>query len=180
MSSPEEAAAALQVAPPRGMVEKMSELRQILGDEPKEFDLLQLLQRCNGDVNATADVFFSGSIPPAQVATPVQTAPPSLVQVTCPDGHGPGDHINVSTPAGLVRATIPNGVGPGANFLVPLPTCGARPVQQPQIIHVVGSPFGVPYGRPYGCYGRPYGYDPVLGFGAGMLGGMLIADALFW
>ena len=41
---------------------------------------------------------------------------------------------------------------------------------------------GYPYA--YGSFGRyygpRYGYDPVVGMGVGFLGGMLVADALFW
>ena len=66
--------------------------------------------------------------------------------------------------------------------------------QPPQVVHVVDSPYG-PYGGyyhrtsggypyAYGSFGRyygpRYGYDPVVGMGVGFLGGMLVADALFW
>ena len=56
--------------------------------------------------------------------------------------------------------------------------------QQPQVIIQQQPVYVHPpaYGRPYGYgYGRPYGYyDPYLASGVGLLGGLLIADALFW
>lgn len=211
------------------IIQKMTALRAVVGTEPKEYDLINLIQRCNGDVALAADTFFQGGIhsePAAPAAGPqpttgVPVARPmedqarqqqqNLVQVACPDGVRSGDQINVTTPTGVVRVTIPDGIAPGQQFLVrapsqpPPPTAYAQPVgapgggapaqypgqaqlpqqtqpnvvyqqQQPQVVHVVGSPYYGGYG--YGGYG--YGYDPFLGMGMGMLGGMMIADAMWW
>lgn len=206
------------------IIQKMTALRQVVGTEPKEYDLINLLQRCRGDVALAVDTFFEGggvhatpSNSPASAQQPTTGVPvarpteqqqqPALVQVACPDGMRAGEQINVTTPTGVVRVTIPEGIEPGKQFLVrapsepPPPTAYAQPVnahasypgqaqlpqhqhqraqssaaypqQQPQVIHVVGSPY-------YGGYGYGYGYDPFLGMGMGMLGGMMIADAMWW
>jgi hypothetical protein len=201
----------------------MTALRELLGPDPREGDLLELLQRSNMDVNAAADTYFLGghaegvpvarpvSKPQATVAAPPPPPPLDLFQVQCPAGKYAGDEITVSTPSGRrCRVTVPNGVAPGTTFLVRLPADGASSIangasssrlsnvvyvrQPPQVVHVVDSPYG-PYGGyyhrtsggypyAYGSFGRyygpRYGYDPVVGMGVGFLGGMLVADALFW
>ena len=205
--------------PTRDTTLAMTTLRELLGPDPREGDLLELLQRSNMDVNAAADSFFSAgghaggvpvarpvSKPQATVAAPPPPPPLDLFQVECPAGKYAGDEITVSTPSGRrCRVTVPNGASPRTTFLVRLPADGASSLangasssrlsnvvyvqQQPQVFHVVDSPYG-PYGGYYGpdyaygsygrYYGPRYGYDPVVGMGVGFLGGMLVADALFW
>ena len=189
------------------LVADLSALRLIVGTEPKEQDLVNLLHRCKGDVNAAANVFFDGG---ANVVDGMPIAQPSqqqtsVVSVTCPAGVTEGSEIQVQTEAGLMRVTVPKGVTPGTAFLirlpsqVSLPNAGvAQPVggggqaaagypgqgmqpnvqyhqQQPQVVVVQGAPYG--YG--YGGYGYG-GMGPGMGMGMGFLGGMLIADAMYW
>jgi len=171
----------------------MTALRELLGPDPPEGVLLELLQRSNMDVNAAADTYFLGghaegvpvarpvSKPQATVAAPPPPPPLDLFQVQCPAGKYVGDEITVSTPSGrrcCSRHRLSNVV---------------YVRQPPQVVHVVDSPYG-PYGGyyfrsggypyAYGSFGRyygpRYGYDPVVGMGVGFLGGMLVADALFW
>lgn len=209
------------------LTEALTSLRKIVGNEPKEQDLIALLQRCNMDANAAANAYFDGGvagpdpfpsmIQGVPVAEPVQ-APSPVVAVTCPPGVGAGDDLQVQTEAGLLKVQVPAGVTAGAQFLVRLPG-GARPpaapaiaapgfqgcysgamqppqqpqqqgayggaypgaaqmpprvmVQQQPAVHVVhASPY-------YGGYGYGYG-DPFLAGTMGFMGGMLIADAMFW
>ena len=206
------------------MIDELNTLRKLVGNEPREIDLVHLLERHRGDVNAAANEFFDGGAPrPGQpvaqrmpvaqqlpIAQPVpqqqlpvaQPAPSNdLISVSCPAGVSVGDEIQVSTPAGLMlRVKIPAGVSPGTSFLVRTPPSSPAvavaqplgggapssgypgqaqtmaqpppmPPPPPQTIIVHSSPY-------YGGYG--YGYDPFLGVGMGMLGGVLIADALWW
>lgn len=51
---------------------------------------------------------------PAQQQTPTG----SLLTVTCPQGAGPGQAIQVQGPGGLINVTIPPGVQPGQQFQV--------------------------------------------------------------
>ena len=142
--------------------------------------------------------------PPPQQGVPV--APPpgddGMVQVQVPAGCVPGTTLQVQTPHGLMQCRIPDGAG--ESFLMrtrPAGTGGTPSAQgvypgnqvsstaypglhsQPQVV-VQQAPHTVvvqssPYYGGYGGYGG-YGY----GYGGGMLmpmlGGMLIADALFW
>jgi hypothetical protein len=214
----------------KDVIADLTALRGIVGPEPKEFDLVQLLNAHGGDVNAAANAFFEGGIPPdgptqhagnpaVPVARPVARPADqqhNIISVTCPPGVNEGDEIQVTTPAGLMRVRVPNGVQKGGTFLIRLPTqapvaqavpsTGApihgqpvggpshgypgqaqaaslsqQPVvqqqqQQPQVIVVQGSPYYGGYG--YGGYG--YGYDPFFPMMGGMMGGMLLADAMFW
>ena len=146
------------------------------------------------------------SRPAMPVAQPVAQPPPgNVVQVVCPAGVRAGESLQVSTESGLLRVTVPDGIVEGAAFLVRCPPAGAGSFnaphrghaqqqqqqyhgypgqaqqpqivvqQQPQTVHVVHSS---PY---YGGYGYGYGYgDPFLAGSMGFLGGMLIADAMFW
>ena len=124
------------------------------------------------------------------------------MRVTVPAGSRGGDELQVETASGPMRVTIPPSLTPGDAFLVrPPPTNSqsipvARPigrarskrarlghqpnvtyVQQQQPIYVQRPPV---YHSPR-YYNRGYGYgDPLLAGGMGFLGGMLIADALFW
>ena len=201
-------------------LEKLTSLRAIVGEEAREQDLIALLARHNGDVEAAANTFFDhgidGTAPAA--AAPVQGTPPivarpvapsqapapvapaaaaqnqDLVHVVCPAGSRAGDSIQVETPSGAVRVQVPSGISAGDAFLVRVPNLAQNPVahvaqasaqiraagyQQPNVV-VVQSPRGV-YGRPYRRCGYGYGYrygryDGVA-VGAGVLGGLLIADA---
>ena len=118
----------------------MTALRELLGPDPREGDLLELLQRSNMDVNAAADTYFLGghaegvpvarpvSKPQATVAAPPPPPPLDLFQVQCPAGKYAGDEITVSTPSGRrCRVTVPN-VAPGTTFLVRLPADGASSI----------------------------------------------------
>ena len=44
------------------ITEALTKLRKIVGDEPKEAELLGLLQRCGGDANAAANAYFDGGV----------------------------------------------------------------------------------------------------------------------
>ena len=61
-------------------LEKLTSLRAIVGEEAREQDLIALLARHNGDVEAAANTFFDhgidGTAPAA--AAPVQGTPPGL------------------------------------------------------------------------------------------------------
>ena len=181
----------------RNIVQELAILRSILGPDAREGDLLLLLERHQGNVEACVAEHFDGpSAPPTAVARLADTPPPAndqLVQVLVPAGAGPGVVMQVETPTGAVHVTVPPGVRSGTTFLVRCPPAQAQVsratvpgypglqsqptvvVQRQPAVHIVRS-------RPYyyGYGGRPYGYDPYLGVGVGFLGGMLIADAMFW
>jgi len=209
-------------------INAITSLRKIVGNEPKEQALVDLLDRCGGDVNTAANAFFDGGLPAAPppqfgasdapvpgmpvgasgmpiaqpstmpVAQPMQPPPdPSLVSVQCPANLRPGDDLQVSTAVGMMRVKVPQGVQPGGNFLVRLPPQGGAggasrqqpqypgAAAQPQVVvqqqprtvvhHVHSSPYTGGYG-----YGYGYGYDPLFAGTMGFMGGMLIADAMFW
>lgn len=179
--------------------------RNIVGDEPSEDMLLSLLRRHNDDIEAAANAYFDGQAAPT--SSPLQGQQVSgLVQVTVPVGVVGGQEIQVSTDdAAPFRVTVPAGLVEGDDFLARPPSTqrrGAVPVArpigqspahsdypglstlppqpaQPPLV-VVQQPPPVPRcrGRPC-CYGRPYYYDPLMPM-MGFMGGMLIADALFW
>jgi len=180
-------------------LQPLIQLRALVGDDVKELELHQLLERHGGDVNAAANAYFDGGAPPIE-GTPVAQPPPTgLMQVTCPDGLGAGAELQVDTPAGKMRVTVPQGVAPGGTFLMRIPQTAApaalprqqgypgqqmlppmgmgqywqRHPQQPAVHMVHSRPY-------YGGYYGGYGYDPFLAGGMGFLGGMLIADAMFW
>lgn len=186
---------------------RAAELRAILGPELPERDLYGLLAQHNNDVSAAVNAFFDPQ-PPAQqgqpqIARPVGEAPPpEMCQVTVPDGCQGGDPVRVETARGLMQVAVPAGLRAGDTFLMRLPPPGvavAAPAQssayqgtrsssaypgaaqQPRVVVRQSPPIVVhsrPYYHPYG-YGPYYG-DPFLYGGAGLLGGMLIADAMFW
>ena len=181
----------------RNLVAELSTLRSIVGSDAKEGDLLNLLERHQGNVQAAVSEFFDGpAAPPTAVARPADTPPPAdeqIVQVVCPAGAGPGVMLQVQTHAGAMHVTIPQGVGPGQTFLVRCPPSAQAPgaqvpgypglQNQPTVVVARRQPaVHVVHSRPY--YG-PYPYrgyygGTALGVGAGLLGGMLIADAMFW
>ena len=172
--------------------EKAAALRAVLGPEPTEATLYALLAQHNDDVNASVNSYFGD---PAQPAQSTQSpAEGNLFHVTVPAGSAAGATIHVQTPAGLMQVQVPVGLTGGDSFLMRLPPPSAIPVapavpaypgaaNQPRvnIVHRQPPPIIVharPYGpRPY--YGGYYG-DPFLAGGMGLLGGMLVADALFW
>ena len=213
--------------------EGLRALRALIGNEPREQDLLNLLERCGGDVNTAANAFFDGGVnaaPPQQQAPPgynpndpavdgrpvAQPIPGDVVAVECPQGVVGGMDIQVQTHAGLMKVTVPQGVQPGATFLVRIPA-GAQgasqpPLQQPQPAFMHQPPPQYQQYQPqyqqqgypgqsqqpqviyqqapqpqtivvhsspyYGGYG--YGPDPFLYGGMGFLGGMMIADAMWY
>ena len=179
----------------RSLVQELSSLRAVVGPEAKEGDLLRLHEAHNGDVQRAVAEFFDGpqdhAAPPTAVARP---ADPELCQVITPQGMRPGQQLQVHTPSGMMRVTIPEGAAEGQVFLVRCPPQAAQAgagypglqhqpsvvVQQRPVVHVVRSnPYCGP--RPYGYRrGSRYGCNDGVGAGVGLLGGLLIADALFW
>lgn len=103
----------------------VTDLRYVLGDEPKEQELIDVLRKANYDTNAALDIYFGGEGGgAAPTATPIAqpvAPPPDVVQVTVPEGVRTGQEIQVQTSAGLMRVTVPEGATPGSAFLVRLP-----------------------------------------------------------
>ena len=172
----------------RSLVQELSTLRAVVGPEAKEGDLLRLLEKHNGDVQRAIAEFFDGpqdhaTPPPASVA---HAADQALYQVVTPQGMRPGQQLQVHTPSGIMRVTIPEGVAAGQVFLVRCPPQagpGYPGLQQPSVVVQQRPAVHVVHSHPY--YGRPYGYrrrycNDGVGVGVGLLGGLLIADALFW
>ena len=174
----------------RSLVQELSTLRAVVGPEAKEGDLLRLLEKHNGDVQRAIAEFFDG---PQDHATPPPTAvaraaDQALYQVVTPQGMRPGQQLQVHTPSGIMRVTIPEGVAAGQVFLVRCPPQagpGYPGLQQPSVVVQQRPAVHVVHSHPY--YGRPYGYrrgsrycNDGVGVGVGLLGGLLIADALFW
>jgi len=116
----------------------LSALRAIVGNEPREQELVDLLRRYPS-VNQAANAFFDGSAKGGDLSnvidgTPIAPPPQnsqttSMVSVTCPAGITAGCEIQVQTHAGMMRVTVPKGVTPGTSFLVRLPE--QVPVAQP-------------------------------------------------
>jgi len=174
---------------------KLTLLRGVTGPEAREGDLLALLERHGGDVNAAINTYLDAGVhgapqPPPGYAASSSAPAQALLQVTCPAGVRAGEEIQVSAPAGLMRVVVPQGVAPGQTFLMRCPgqTAQQQQQQQPSVVVVRQSPRCV-VARPYGCYGGGYyggcyrrGYygDPYVGAGVGLLGGLLVANALFW
>jgi len=120
----------------------------------------------------------------------VQAPDGALLRAIIPPGLTPGNSF-------LVR--MPDAAPPPAHYGIPVQSGAPQPQPQPQrvIVHhhhgsrryahaqpYYGGGFGAGYGYPqYDPYCRNrygYGYDPVLPAAAGLLGGLLIADAFFW
>jgi hypothetical protein len=161
-----------------------------------------MLSRHGSDVAAATDEWFGAQDPrptPIAIATPVHASPPPPVSnhlsVTVPAGWTGGAQIQVQAPDGrLLVAQVPEGLSGGDQFLVQMPPPGVAPAQavgasqegQPRRTvvhhHYHQSPHYVGVAPYYGgCHAGPYPYyDPVLPAAAGFLGGMLVADALFW
>lgn len=164
----------------------MSVQREIVGPGPSDDVLKRLLSDNNYNVTAAANAYFDG-----QSATHrFDQQPEQLMQVTVPEGKRGGQELRFTAPSGeSMRVTIPRCLRPGDVFLVRPPPhapvahaipIGARRTssypaagQQPNVIYVQQP---VVYNQPR--YRR--GYDPMLSAGVGFLGGVLIADALFW
>lgn len=127
-------------------VANMSALRAIVGPEPKEQDLVDLLRKYPS-VNQAANAFFDGSAKGGLAqgtnvidGMPISPPPPpsqdassttNMVSVTCPAGVAEGSEIQVQTQQGMMRVTVPKGVTAGTQFLVRLPTHVPLPVAQP-------------------------------------------------
>lgn len=130
-------------------VANMSALRAIVGPEPREQDLVELLRRYPS-VNQAANAFFDGSAkggppgganvvedglpispPPQQRDVRREEAQQTMVSVTCPAGVTAGSEIQVQTQQGMMRVTVPKGVTAGTQFLVRLPGHVPLPVAQP-------------------------------------------------
>jgi len=117
--------------------------------------------------------------------------------------------LQVNAPSGAMRVTVPAGLKEGDVFLVrqpagqhSIPTArhvasasssrayaqnysGAYPgaSSQPNVVVVQQQPpmvYPRPYYGGYPGYGYGYGYDPLLMGGMGFMGGMLLADAMWW
>jgi len=179
-----------------------------VGPEPSNETLTVLLERHNFDVAAAANAYFDGARGRGPAAgepidgTPVPEA--GLFEVTVPEGMAAGQELRVETDNGPMRVVIPAGLVARGVFLVRPPARRAQQATIPQARPVGGRPQvaypgqaaypglnhqpGVAlrqqqpvYVRPCPRYGGYYGgYDPFLASGMGLLGGMLIADALFW
>jgi len=180
-----------------GRHERAAQLRAVLGAEPTEATLYELLAHNQDDVERCVNAYFDPQAPAAQSQTAqTPTSEQQLFQVTVPAGSVEGSTIHVQTPSGLMQVQVPAGLSSGDNFLLRLPPSSTLPVgsavpaaaypgasHQPRVNVVHRQPVVVhahPYGRRYGYgYGYRYG-DPFLYGGVGMLGGMLVADALFW
>ena len=180
----------------RDLVQELSSLRSVVGPDADEGKLLQLLEKHNGNVHIAITEFFDG--PQAFPSTVARPAHQELVQVVTPHGMWPGQQMQVQTPSGTMMVTIPEGVTGGQTFLVRCPPVAQAQVaqggagypglphqpvvvvQRRPVVHVVHSrPYYGPYG-PYGYGYRPrYGYCDGVGVGVGVLGGLLIADAMF-
>ena len=119
-------------------------LRKVVGTEPREIDLINLLAHANNDVNVAANNFFEGGLPsgpplvggPAPIhgrpiAAGTHPPPAAMVQVTCPPNRSAGDDLQVQTEQGLMRVKVPTGVAPGATFLMRMPTSGGAPPGHP-------------------------------------------------
>lgn len=176
---------------------QLRQLREVIGPGPSDSELRNVLSR-HRDVAAATDAWFGAQEPPRQpaivTATPV-LAPPrppaaDHVSVTVPAGLAGGAQIQVQAPDGRrLIAQVPPGLRSGDQFLVRVPLPGAAPARavrasqggQPQQTVVYHHHRGPQYigAVPYYGYSQPY-YDPVLPAAAGFLGGLLIADALFW
>ena len=143
----------------------MRALRAIVGPEPKEQQLVDLLRRYPS-VNQAANAFFDGSakggrdavnntVDGTPVATPVVPPPqsdsPSLVSVVAPPGVTEGSEIQVQTHAGMMKVVVPRGVESGTQFLVRLPMQVPLPVAQPvQNVAAAGSSSAsYPHGMSY-------------------------------
>jgi len=118
-------------------VANMAALRAIVGPEPREQDLVELLRRYPS-VNQAANAFFDGSakggLPNVVDGTPISPPPQQttdMVSVTCPAGVTEGTEIQVQTQQGMMRVTVPKGVTAGTQFLVRLPAHVPLPVAQP-------------------------------------------------
>jgi hypothetical protein len=155
-----------------------------------------------GDEKGTPVSAYPGSSVP--VARPVgggsSSAQPAdsqnLITVKVPQGSRGGETLQVNTPSGQTCHTrVPDGLKPGDTFLMRVPPAGtACPAQRDRVVYVdrpaVGGGYYGSGGGYYGggYYGGGYGYgrgyygrgDPYLYGGAGLLGGLLIADALWW
>ena len=108
--------------------------RDIVGPDPTDERLKQLLAAHNYDVAAAANAYFDGDSAPIH-GTPVGPPPPSepeLMQVTVPAGMRGGQELRVETPSGAMRCTIPAGLTGGGQFLVrppAAPVAVARPAR---------------------------------------------------
>merc|ERR1711920_597673 len=174
--------------PENNVHQKAKELRAILGPEPSESTIYSLIEH-NGSVHAAVNAHFGGAPSPATAAP--AAAAQDLVRVLVPEGCQGGSPLRVQTDRGLMQVNVPAGLSPGNEFLLRIP----RPREQPaghipnypgaamaptvSVYHVAPPPIIVhshPYAHPYRGY-----YDPIFpGAAVGMLGGLLIADALFW
>ena len=118
------------------------ELRGVLGDEPKEQDLIDILRKANFDVNASLDMYFGGdSVAPTATPIAQPVPPPDVVQVTVPNGVSAGQEIHVQTAAGLMGVRVPEGATPGSAFLVRLPPPAQLPPRlHALLLHLGGAP----------------------------------------
>mmetsp|Transcript_14136 Transcript_14136/g.43229 ORF Transcript_14136/g.43229 Transcript_14136/m.43229 type:complete len:178 (-) Transcript_14136:432-965(-) len=177
----------------------MQQLREVVGPGPSDAELREILAAHKGNVAAATDAWFGTHDPaPVPVATPVP--PPAAVlpplehlSVTVPPGLAGGAQLQVRTPDGrLMSVQVPDGLREGQQFLMRVPPAqpaqgvlvqhGSHPhPQQPMVHHHHHhSQPNIVYASPYPYYPAPYPYyDPFLP-AAGFLGGMLVADALFW
>ncbi len=185
----------------------LQQLRGVVGDGPPDLILETLLARHKNDVEASANAFFDQSAsgpapPPQQESIPVarrmdgaQPPPSDLVSVAIPPGIRGGELLQVQTANGLMHVRVPQGLHEGQTFLMRTtpPPGQAAPVaravpsnhgqssypgleHQPQVI-IQQPPPVIVHASPY--YHGGY-YDPFFPMAGGLLGGMLIADALWW
>eukprot|EP00320_Phaeocystis_rex_P014703 CAMPEP_0119077074 /NCGR_PEP_ID=MMETSP1178-20130426/92235_1 /TAXON_ID=33656 /ORGANISM="unid sp, Strain CCMP2000" /LENGTH=185 /DNA_ID=CAMNT_0007059409 /DNA_START=40 /DNA_END=597 /DNA_ORIENTATION=- len=180
----------------RDLIKELSSMRAVVGPDADEGELLRLLEKHHGNVQLAITEFYDGP----QAQAPARARPwanQELVQVVAPLGTCPGQQMHVQTHLGMLRVTIPEGVTGGQTFLVRCPPVAAQPgvgypgLQHQPVVVVHRRPPPVVYSRPYygPCgpypygyryrYGPRWGYYDSVGVGVGVLGGLLIADAMF-
>jgi len=128
-----------------------------------------------------ADSGDTQRLPTSQVSASEQDC---VVQATVPEGVSAGGLLRVRTPRGLMQVKVPAGLSAGDTFLVRVPPGSTpRSTSRPTVI-VHEAPAVVVHSYPHTYppyYGYGYGYyDPFLPGAVGFLGGMVVADALFW
>jgi len=115
--------------------------------------------------------------------------------VRVPEGCQAGSLVRVQTLRGLMQVNVPAGLAPGNEFLLRLPTPHLptnRPppgVSMPNypganmapntVVHHAAPPPIIVHSHPYAYPYRGY-YDPFPAAAVGLLGGLLVADVLFW